>query len=132
MRTILLLLSALLATRLAGQANTVAAGIEAVVAAGSMSVSIGQVAPLYMAASGASVNQGVQQPYPQSISTGTMAHEDGGVHVYPNPAHDHVRVAGLDHRPMTYRLLATDGRLLRSGMLPLEGTIALSPATDPR
>lgn len=126
MRTTILILFTILGTGLSAQSNTIVAGLEATGNAGRLSVSIGQVAPLYMAAGGASLNQGVQQPYPELIGTGTMLHEHGGITVFPNPAHDHVRVRGTDEGPVHYRLLATDGRLLRTGPLaPMDGTIGL-------
>ncbi len=126
MRTTILLFLALLSAGLLAQSNTVAAGLEATGGAGRLSVSIGQVAPLYMATEEGGLNQGVQQPYPTVINTGVEGIEGTATIVFPNPSQGLLWVRRNDGSSLDYRLLGADGRLVRTGMLtPLEGSIDL-------
>ena len=62
-----------------------------------------------------------------ALSANTPATE--ALRIYPNPAHDHIRVEGLT-APAAYRLLDLSGRLLATGTLRQREAIPL-PATAP-
>lgn len=127
MRTTFILLLIVWVAGLRAQSNTVAAGIEAVGSAGGLSISIGQVTPLYMTADGAGLNQGVQQPYPEVVHTGLESMGPSGNSVFPNPSQGRVWVRRTDDAPLAFRLCTADGRLVRTGLLaPMNGSIDLN------
>lgn len=82
------------------------------------------------------VNEGSGIPYSfllSAISKITFADGTGvedivtdQVHIYPNPAHDYIRICNLQETSSIYSLYSYDGRLLQSGTCQNDESISLS------
>jgi hypothetical protein len=102
----------------AAQNNIPACGSNASGSGGSVSYSYGQTVYSALPGSNGSAIQGVQQPY--EISIITAVEETEGICLtataYPNPAQTYLvlSIEGGEHKSLSYRLTASDGRLLQA------------------
>jgi len=129
------LLATILSLGAAAQQTLSPAGGDAAAAAGSVSYTIGQpFISSAFASSGASLNEGVQQPYTVSeAAIDGVTPLDITTRVFPNPTVDElvVEVMGEDNtRKLHYELYAVGGTLVAQGLVE-KGTLRLSMGICP-
>lgn len=110
-----------------GQNATMPAGGEATGADGSSSFSIGQVVYQMPSATEGSTNQGVQQPYEISIVVGDVEYIllSTEVATYPNPVQNQfvISVDPTPEKPLSYRVVGTEGKVVSSGQITSSQTV---------
>ncbi|MBL0309182.1 MAG: T9SS type A sorting domain-containing protein [Bacteroidetes bacterium] len=115
-RYLLLMLWCIALTKVQAQQSTTAAGGDATSTGGSISYSIGQVAYIAATGGGASLSQGVQQPY--EIYTLSVKDEAPYINlllsVYPNPTTNllTLKVENNETQNLSYRLTDLKGQVL--------------------
>jgi len=101
---------------LQAQEALVTSGGDASGSGGSVSCSVGQLFYLTGTGTGASVAEGVEQPFEISVVSSVGETEGGSVKIYPNPVSGIITVTteNIKNDRLWYRLYDTYGKLLES------------------